>query len=69
MIYYGCMHEIFATRNNSEYIVLVLFKYDLDRSTTHPTFHPTEVRVHDLQIIDRPFHVRELPEPLSQQNL
>ena len=26
------------------------FKYDLDRSTTHPKFDPTGVRTHDLQI-------------------
>ena len=30
---------------------ILLFKYDLDRSTTHPEFNQTGVRTHDLQIM------------------
>ena len=39
-----------------------LFKYDLDnsRSTTNPKFDLTGVRTHDLQIMDRTFHVSEM---------
>ena len=29
----------------------IWFKYDLVRSTMHPTFEPTGIRTHDLQIM------------------
>ena len=32
-----------------------------DRSTTHPKFNPTGVRIHDLQIIMGIFYVTETP--------
>ena len=38
----------------SEYL---RFKYDLDKSTTHPKFNLTGVWTHDLQIMDSIFHV------------
>ena len=42
--------------------------YDLDKSTTHPTFGPTGARTHDLQIIAVHFmSLRGLLEPLGHQ--
>ena len=37
------------------------FKYVLNRCTTHPKFYPTGDRTHDLQIMDRTFHVPDMP--------
>ena len=33
------------------------FKYDFDKSTTHPKFDLTRVRAHDIQIMNRTSHV------------
>ena len=37
-------------------ILYYWFKFDLDRSTMHPKFEPTGIRIHDLQIMDISCH-------------
>ena len=37
-------------------ILDVVFKYDLDRSTKHPTLNPTRVQTNDFQIMKSTFH-------------
>ena len=39
--------------------IYFLFKYELDRNTTHPKFDPTRVWTHDLEIMGKTFHVHD----------
>ena len=44
------------------YVYFFCFKYDLDKSNTHPKIDPTGVQTHDLQILRvYYFHVSEAP--------
>ena len=45
--------------NDALEIDIFWFKYDLDRSITHPKFDWTRVRTHDLQIMESTVHVNE----------
>ena len=37
----------------------IWFKYECNRSKTHPNFDPAKVRTHDLQTMHNTFHVPE----------
>ena len=45
-----------------------LFKYYLDKGTTHPKFDLTGVRTHDRQIMDSTFNVREMLVLTTEQS-
>ena len=49
---------------------MFLFKYNLDRSTTHPKFDPTGIQTHDLQIMTvKAFHVTETAALTTQPSV
>ena len=47
-------------RWQSVHVKFFLFKYNLDTTTTYPTFGLTWVRTHDLQIMDSTVYIPEM---------
>ena len=60
MIGSGIERCIALSRKFFRFLQIVLLKYSLNRSSTHPNFNPIKVRTHDLHVIDSKFHIPQM---------